>query len=130
MRREKFAFDCDCRDCSKQRNWRYEIVDLSERSIHSVDIGPARRARIEPRFELRRWRPTGQLMWQIDTSSFIEFEVVDHCHDSSKTHLKSKAIKIAVTRLHNGSMQIGLSMMAHATRKFVSDLNAASTRQA
>src|SRR5688500_364179 len=126
----KFAFDSNCCDCSKQRNRCDEIIDLSERSIHSIDVGPLRRARIESRLELRRRRPTRQLMWQIDSSFFIEFEFIDHGHDSREAHLQSQAIKIAVTRLHDRRMQVRLAVISHATSKLVSDLNAATARQA
>ncbi len=67
-------------------------------------------------------------MREIDACWFIELEFLNHLHDSGQAHLQPQPVEISVAGFHDCRMQIGLAVMAHATSKLVSDLNATAAR--
>src|SRR6476660_1153933 len=86
----------DTRNCSQQRNRRDDVVDLSERGIHRIDVAPLRISRLHTPFELTRWRPTYNFIRQIDARALVEVKLLNHLHDAVNAHLQSQTVEVTV----------------------------------
>src|SRR5207237_8135860 len=117
------------RNRAQHRDRRHDVIDLPERGIDRVYILPVGRVRIETFFELRRGRPTDQLVRQIDPRPLIQVELVHHLHDALDAHPQTEAIEIAVARLGDRGAQLRRAVVAHAARELVADLYAAAAHE-
>src|ERR1041385_301868 len=129
MRNVHAPAHADGRYRSQQRDRSDDVVNLSEGSINRVDIAPLRIAWLHPALKLARRRPTHDFIRQVDAGAFVQIKFIDHLDDAVDAHLQTETIKIAVAGMNDRSLDIGSAVVAHATRKFVPDLNATAANQ-
>src|SRR5882724_5705521 len=129
MRGVEVTVNADTGNRSQQRHRGYDVVNLTERSIHRVNVSPLRVARLHPLFKLARRSPADNFVGQINSGAAVEIKFINHRLNSLDAHFQSQSVEVTVARLGNGRLDIRRSMVAHAPSKLVSDCDAATANE-
>src|ERR1035437_9677784 len=103
---------------------------LTDRGIDGTDIGPFALILFKYQRHKRFRRIRDFFVRKINAGAMIISKSLNRLDDAVDAHLQSQAVKIAITRFGDRHGTHGCSMIAHASRELVADLDTAAACEA